>query len=72
VTVRDDGAGFDPADRTEGFGVLGMRERAELLHGTLEIESALGQGTTIRATLPIQRQADAQTPETSAQVKRTG
>jgi signal transduction histidine kinase len=73
VTIRDDGAGFDPADRTEGFGVLGMRERVELLGGTLEIESAPGQGTTIRATLPIQRQAQAQTPETPpAEDERTG
>jgi len=73
VTIRDDGAGFDPTDRTEGFGVLGMRERVELLDGTLEIESAPGQGTTIRATLPIQRQAQAQTPEAPpAEDERTG
>ncbi len=55
VSIRDDGAGFDPASQTEGFGVLGMRERAALLHGTLEIESAPGQGTTVRCTLPVQR-----------------
>jgi signal transduction histidine kinase len=62
VTVRDDGAGFDPAVRTEGFGVLGMRERVELLRGTLEIESAPGKGTVVRATLPVQRQTGPETP----------
>ena len=55
VSIRDDGTGFDPATRTEGFGVLGMRERVALLHGTLEIESAPGHGTTVRCTLPVQR-----------------
>ena len=37
VSIQDDGAGFDPTNRTEGFGVLGMRERAALLHGTLDL-----------------------------------
>jgi len=58
VSIRDDGAGFDPTTRTEGFGVLGMRERAALLHGTLEILSAPGQGTKVSCTLPIQRRLD--------------
>ena len=50
VTVRDDGNGFDPVAHTDGFGLLGMRERVELLHGTLEVTSSPGQGTTIDAT----------------------
>jgi nitrate/nitrite-specific signal transduction histidine kinase len=69
LTIRDDGAGFDPTDRTEGFGVLGMRERAELIGGTLAIESAPGQGTTVRATLPIQRRPLVETP---LQLESTG
>ncbi|MGZ4332327.1 MAG: GAF domain-containing sensor histidine kinase [Solirubrobacteraceae bacterium] len=52
VTIRDDGAGFDTADSTVGQGVLGMRERAELLNGTLQIESSPDRGTIVRATLP--------------------
>jgi signal transduction histidine kinase len=52
VTVRDDGSGFDPIAHTDGFGLLGMRERVELLQGTLAIESAPGHGTTINATFP--------------------
>jgi signal transduction histidine kinase len=50
--IADDGAGFDPLTRTRGFGMLGMRERAELLGGELEIDTAPGKGTTVRATLP--------------------
>jgi signal transduction histidine kinase len=53
VTIRDDGHGFDPTAATSGFGLLGMRERAELLGGTIEVTSASGAGTTVRATLPV-------------------
>ncbi|HUA71419.1 MAG TPA: GAF domain-containing protein [Solirubrobacteraceae bacterium] len=52
LTVRDDGRGFDPAAQTDGFGLLGMRERIELLQGTLEVTSSPGKGTTIIATFP--------------------
>jgi signal transduction histidine kinase len=66
VRIRDDGAGFDPATRTDGFGVLGMRERAALLHGTLDIESAPGQGTTVRCTLPVKRRVEPGPPAAPA------
>ncbi len=59
VEVRDDGAGFDPVADTSGFGVLGMRERVELLDGTLQIDSSPGAGATVRASFPIQRRASA-------------
>ena len=39
VRVADDGGGFDTAAPTEGFGVAGMRERAALMGGDLEIRS---------------------------------
>ena len=54
VSVRDDGVGFDPATSTSGFGLLGMRERVELFDGVLEIDSAPGHGTTVRAVIPVQ------------------
>jgi signal transduction histidine kinase len=57
VEVRDDGAGFDPTADTAGFGLLGMRERVELLDGTLRIESSPGAGATVRASFPVQRRA---------------
>jgi len=58
VTVRDDGAGFDPAERTDGFGLLGMRERVQLLDGSLDIASAPGEGTTVRASFPVRRRGE--------------
>ena len=59
MEVRDDGAGFDPTAETGGFGLLGMRERVELLDGTLLLDSTPGRGTTVRATFPVQRRAAA-------------
>jgi signal transduction histidine kinase len=55
LLVRDNGSGFDPKAKSEGFGLLGMHERVALLGGELEVESSLGGGTTIRAQLPVQR-----------------
>jgi signal transduction histidine kinase len=55
IVVSDDGAGFDPGAATAGFGLLGMRERVELLGGTIEIESAPGSGTTVNVSVPAQR-----------------
>ena len=55
VRVRDDGSGFDPTDATSGFGVIGMRERAEILDGSLQIDSAHGAGTTVTARFPVTR-----------------
>lgn len=54
IRVQDDGRGFDPAeDRTRpSRGLVGMRERAELLGGRLDIDSAPGAGTTVRAVIP--------------------
>jgi signal transduction histidine kinase len=48
ITVSDNGRGFDPNDLPKGhFGVVGMRERAGQLGGTLEIESAPGRGCRV-------------------------
>lgn len=56
LTVRDDGVGFDaakPPPGEGGFGLVGMRERAEQLHGELRIQSAPGKGTTITLSIPV-------------------
>ncbi len=55
LIVEDDGRGFDveAALRRGRLGLLGMRERAQMLGGTLEIESTPGQGAAIYANLPI-------------------
>ena len=58
MEIRDDGHGFDPdavvpaEDGESGIGLVGMRERLRLLGGRLEIESAPGGPTIVRATLP--------------------
>jgi two-component system, NarL family, sensor kinase len=51
LTVRDSGTGL-PADRRAGVGLLAMRERADELGGSVEVESRPGEGTTITARLP--------------------
>jgi signal transduction histidine kinase len=52
VRICDEGRGFDPAAETNGFGLLGMRERVTLAGGTLKVESAPGGGTVVIAVLP--------------------
>jgi signal transduction histidine kinase len=54
LRVRDDGKGFDTAARSTGLGILGMRERAEALGGTLRVESEHDAGSTITAVIPIE------------------
>jgi signal transduction histidine kinase len=58
LSVRDDGAGFDPDAETDGFGLLGMRERVGLLGGRLSLDSTLGRGTTITVSIPVQQRAE--------------
>jgi signal transduction histidine kinase len=52
VRVSDEGCGFDPNAASDGFGLVGMRERIGLAGGTLELKSNPGDGTTIVAELP--------------------
>jgi signal transduction histidine kinase len=55
LDVRDNGCGFDPSkvDTTEHLGLAGMRERVELLRGSVSVSSVPGHGTLIRAHLPM-------------------
>lgn len=53
AVVEDDGVGFEPhTTSTDRLGLLGLSERVTLAGGTLSIESATGQGTTLIARLP--------------------
>jgi PAS domain S-box-containing protein len=56
LAVRDDGVGFDPGSPRQGrsLGLASMRERLRLANGTLDIESAPGQGTAIVAWVPAE------------------
>ena len=55
ATITDDGKGFDVNARAAGFGLIGMRERTELLDGELHIESSPGHGTTLTVRVPVRR-----------------
>ncbi len=61
LSVRDDGVGFDPQSVPRngtpgraGLGLFGMRERATLLHGTLEVISRPSKGTQVVVELPLE------------------
>jgi PAS domain S-box-containing protein len=55
LRVRDDGVGFKPGANHRGLGLQGMRERAALLGGAVQLESAPGEGTMITARFPVRR-----------------
>jgi signal transduction histidine kinase len=58
LSIADDGRGFDPSTAmagqgiSAGIGLIGMQERIELLHGSLEIEAQPGQGACLVAHIP--------------------
>ena len=58
LDLRDNGCGFDPQRRHEGFGLRGMRERAEVMGGQLTVQSAAGKGTAISIVLPVANAAE--------------
>jgi signal transduction histidine kinase len=63
IVIEDNGVGFDAsaprsADR-RGLGLIGIRERASHLNGTVVIDSTLGRGTRILVELPVRRASDA-------------
>jgi signal transduction histidine kinase len=55
LTVRDDGQGFNvlKARQLDGLGLVSMDERARLLGGRVQIDSAPARGTQIRAVVPL-------------------
>jgi len=60
LTVVDDGVGFDPVvvaarePGLKGLGLMGMRERVELLGGSFKIQSGKGKGTLLQAVVPLE------------------
>jgi signal transduction histidine kinase len=67
VVVRDDGHGFDPEQKSTGFGLLGMQERAALIDGTITIEPLPGTGTLVRLAAPALRAGQSSLRSVSAQ-----
>ncbi len=60
VVIKDEGKGFDPqkADEyRESFGIIGMKERVQLLRGELQIISQPGAGTQVIITVPLEGEA---------------
>jgi signal transduction histidine kinase len=55
LSVDDDGAGFDPAQTSAGFGLVGMQDRVALVDGKVSVDSSPGDGTTVRAEVPARR-----------------
>ncbi len=55
ASIRDDGVGLPPVERRppDSYGILGMRERAQMIGGRLDIASAPGGGTQVRVVVPI-------------------
>jgi signal transduction histidine kinase len=53
--VVDDGVGFDPASTSEGSGLQGIADRIDALGGTFEVRSAVGAGTTLNGSVPVDR-----------------
>ncbi len=66
LVIEDNGIGFDPPSdwmdlaRKGHLGMVGMRERIELIGGALEVESRPGKGTTLRISAPLDHQGEAQ------------
>jgi signal transduction histidine kinase len=56
VTVQDDGAGFDAERAAGGLGLLGIRERVRDIGGTVAVLSRPGEGTLLKAALPLRRE----------------
>ena len=54
VVIEDDGKGFDTENIREGaFGIIGMKERIDLLKGSIDINSSIGKGTVILIKVPL-------------------
>lgn len=53
LELRDNGRGFDPGRKSDGFGLIGVRERVEAMRGQLCLASEAGRGTSFTITLPL-------------------
>jgi len=53
MELRDDGRGFNPEGKYDGFGLIGIKERVEGMAGNLLLQSSPGEGTTLRIELRV-------------------
>jgi signal transduction histidine kinase len=76
IDIEDDGKGFDPnaagqADGRKHWGLMGIRERAEILGGVATVESEPGQGTHVVVRIPLPREPGGAREGTAAEVTTT-
>jgi len=62
LSVEDDGVGFVKDERSGGAGILGMRERADLIGGRLALDSDPGLGTQVQLEIPLRPETPAESP----------
>lgn len=71
VRIEDDGLGFNiqevnsPGKPARGLGLLGMKERVDLIQGTLDIKSIPGQGTWVTVKVPYGPVSDSESAEST-------
>ncbi len=70
LDVADNGTGFDPAARTHGYGLIGMRQRLAGIAGHLTVESAPGAGTTLNAAVPLAKRQHVLAPHSPADARQ--
>ena len=71
LCVEDDGCGFDLEGASSGgFGLIGIRERVELLGGTITVTSSPGAGTRIETVVPVTRRPSEDAAVTTADAER--
>lgn len=63
-TIRDNGDGFDPVNKDRGLGLRSMTERAVKVGGDMEIDSKLGEGTSISIIIPVNGSTKSSVEET--------
>jgi signal transduction histidine kinase len=56
ITIQDNGVGFDPHHNSTGFGLRGIRERAEAKGGQMRLITAPGEGCTLSVWFPLDRE----------------
>lgn len=57
LSIEDNGSGFVPGRESDGFGLTGIRKRAETIQGTLEIETFPEKGTRLMVVVPLSKKS---------------
>ena len=55
IEIKDNGKGFEVKNISSGLGLVGLKERAQLLNGELRIDSRIGEGTKIQVAIEMKK-----------------